>query len=114
MLVPSGKKGLLCFDNAIASAAGEAWEGKLRSEYLANPTNGIVDKLGADEALLAVAGAMMGAGASVHQAAYVGLAAGIHETRTVGHSPLDGHAVQQCLIGRQELGDAPHPVTMER
>lgn len=107
LLVPSGKKGLLCFDNATIAGAGEAWEGKLRSEYLANPTNGVVDKLGAEEALLAVASALLGAGASVHQAAYVGLAASIRETHAVGHTPLDGHAIQQCLIGRNELSDAP-------
>ncbi len=107
LLVPSGKKGLLCFDQAKISAPGEAWEGKLRSEYLANPTNGVIDKLGTDEALLAITGGMLGAGASVHQAAYVGLAAGIQESRAVGHTPLDGHTISQCLIGRTELGDTP-------
>jgi hypothetical protein len=106
LLVPSGKKGLLCFDNAMPTGAGEAWEGKLRSEYIANPTNGVIDKLGADEALLAVAGGLLGAGANVHQAAYVGLAAGIQETHAVGHAPLDGHAIKQCLAGRGELSDS--------
>ena len=37
LFTPLGKKGLLAFDQSAPGAAGEAWEGKLRSEYLAEP-----------------------------------------------------------------------------
>ena len=55
LLTPLGKKGLLVFDQRESDAPGEAWEGKLRTEYLASPVNGAIDRLGADEAMLAVA-----------------------------------------------------------
>jgi len=102
LLVPLGKRGLLCFDQRRDNAS-DSWEGKLRSEYLASPVNGAVDKLGCQEALLAVAGALLGAGANIHQAAYVGLAASILEGRQLGHQPLDGHELRQLLESRPEL-----------
>jgi hypothetical protein len=105
LLTPVGKKGLLAFDQRETVAPGEAWEGKLRSEYLANPTNGTVDRLGSDEAMLAVAAGMMGGGANVHQAAYVALSASILEARQMGHQPLDGHTLRETLEGRAELGE---------
>jgi rfaE bifunctional protein nucleotidyltransferase chain/domain len=103
LLVPLGKRGLLCFDHFLNAPADAGWEGKLRSEYLASPVNGAVDKLGCLEALLAVSGALIGAGANVHQAAYVGLAASILEGRQMGHQPIDGHELRQLLESRPEL-----------
>jgi rfaE bifunctional protein nucleotidyltransferase chain/domain len=105
LLTPLGKKGLLAFDARESVAPGEAWEGKLRSEYLASPINGIVDRLGTDEALLAVAAGMLGGGANVHQAAYVALAAAVLEGRQAGHFPIDGHELRQLLDNRPELAD---------
>ncbi len=105
ILMPLGRKGLLAFDARETVAAGEAWEGKLRSEYLASPINGVVDRLGTDEALIAVAAGMMGGGANLHQAAYVALAASILEARQLGHLPLDGHELRTLLDGRPELAD---------
>jgi rfaE bifunctional protein nucleotidyltransferase chain/domain len=105
LLTPSGKKGLLAFDQRETAAPGEAWEGKLRSEYLASPINGTIDRLGSEEALLAVAAGMIGGGASVHQAAYVALAASILEARQLGHIPLDGHTLRELLGARPELND---------
>jgi rfaE bifunctional protein nucleotidyltransferase chain/domain len=103
LLTPLGKKGLLAFDAREVVAPGEAWEGKMRSEYLASPINGIVDRLGTEEALLAVAAGMLGGGATVHQAAYVALAAAMLEGRQAGHHPLDGHEMRQLLDNRPEL-----------
>lgn len=105
LLTPSGKKGLLAFDHREAVAPGEAWEGKLRSEYLASPLTGTVDRLGSDEALLAIAAGMLGGGANVHQAAYVALAASILEARQLGHHPLDGHTLREVLSSRPELAE---------
>lgn len=105
MLTPLGKKGLLAFDQPEAVNPGEAWEGKLRSEYLASPINGTIDRLGAEEAMLAVAAGMMGGGANIHQAAYVALAAAILESRQLGHFPLDGHALRELLGARPELNE---------
>ncbi len=109
LLTPSGKKGLLAFDQREPTTPpgtpAEAWEGKLRSEYLASPLNGTIDRLGADEALLAIAAGMLGGGANIHQAAYVALAASILEARQMGHQPLDGHALRQLLESRPELGE---------
>ena len=105
LLMPLGKKGLLAFDAREASTANEAWEGRLRSEYLASPVNGTIDRIGADEALLAIAAGMIGGGANLHQAAYVALAAAILESRQLGHLPLDGHELRQLLDNRPELVD---------
>jgi rfaE bifunctional protein nucleotidyltransferase chain/domain len=105
LLTPLGKKGLLAFDQRETVHPGEAWEGKLRSEYLASPINGTIDRLGAEEAMLAVAAGMMGGGANIHQAAYVALAAAILEARQLGHFPLDGHALRELLTARPELND---------
>jgi rfaE bifunctional protein nucleotidyltransferase chain/domain len=105
LLTPLGKKGLLAFDQRESSGPGDAWEGKLRSEYLASPINGSIDRLGAEEALFAIAAAMLGGGANTHQAAYVALAASIIETRQMGHHPLDGHGLRQLLESRPELND---------
>jgi rfaE bifunctional protein nucleotidyltransferase chain/domain len=105
LLTPLGRKGLLVFDQSEAVAPGEAWEGKLRSEYLATPLNGSIDRLGAEEALLAIAAGMLGGGANAHQAAYVALAASILESRQMGHHPLDGHALRELLQSRPELGE---------
>lgn len=104
LLTPLGKKGLLAFDQSAPVAAGEAWEGKLRSEYLATLLNGTVDRLGSEEAMLATASAMLGGGANTHQAAYVALTASIIQARQMGHHPLDGHALRQLLESRPELG----------
>jgi bifunctional ADP-heptose synthase (sugar kinase/adenylyltransferase) len=97
LLMPSGRKGLFCFDVHPNAAEAVGWEGKLRSEYLSNQANGSIDKLGCQEALLAVAAAMLGSGANIHQAAYVALAASIIESRQPGHQPLDGHELRQML-----------------
>jgi rfaE bifunctional protein nucleotidyltransferase chain/domain len=105
LLTPLGKKGLLIFDQSAPVAEGDAWEGKLRSEYLASPVNGTTDRLGTEEAMLAVAAAMMGGGANVHQAAYVALAAAVLEARQMGHLPLDGHSLRQMLEARPELAE---------
>ena len=105
MLTPLGKKGLMTFDHREGVAPGEAWEGKLRSEYLASPINGTVDRLGADEAMLATAAGMVGGGANVQQAAYVALTAAILESRQMGHLPLDGHALRELLVARPELSE---------
>ena len=104
LLMPMGKKGLMCFDNRENTKPEEAWEGRMRSEYLASPINGTMDRLGCEEALLAVAGAVVGAEGNLHQAAYVGLAASILEGRQVGHNPLDGHELRQLIESRPELG----------
>lgn len=105
LLTPLGKKGLLAFDQREAVTPGEAWEGKLRSEYLASPINGSTDRLGAEEALLAIASGMLGGGANVHQAAYVALAASILEARHMGHQALDGHTLRELLASRPELAE---------
>jgi rfaE bifunctional protein nucleotidyltransferase chain/domain len=104
LLMPLGKKGLLAFDGYEPNAPDQAWEGRLRSEYLASFTNGLIDRLGFDEALLAVSGALTAAGANVHQSAYIGLAAALHESRQMGHLPVDGHELRQLLESRPELG----------
>jgi rfaE bifunctional protein nucleotidyltransferase chain/domain len=103
LLTPLGKKGLLVFDQREAVATGEAWEGKLRSEYLASPINGTIDRLGSEEAMLAVSAGMVGGGANVHQAAYVALFGSILEARQLGHQPLDGHTLRELLTARPEL-----------
>ncbi len=105
LFTPSGKKGLLAFDQREAVAPGEAWEGKLRSEYLASPINGTIDRLGSDEALLAIAAGMLGGGANIHQAAYVALAASILESRQMGQQPLGGHTLRELLSARPELAE---------
>ncbi|HEY4329952.1 MAG TPA: adenylyltransferase/cytidyltransferase family protein [Phycisphaerae bacterium] len=105
LFTPLGKKGLLAFDQREAALPGEAWEGKLRSEYLASPLNGTIDRLGSDEAMLAIAAGMLGGGANIHQAAYVALAAAILESRQMGHQPLDGHTLRELLESRPELGE---------
>jgi hypothetical protein len=64
-----------------------------------------VDRLGSEEAMLAVAAGMLGGGANVHQAAYVALAAAILEGRQMGHVPLDGHALRELLGARPELAE---------
>lgn len=103
LLLPLGRKGVLAFDERADVKPDEPWEGKLRSEYLASTLNGAIDRLGFDEALLAIAGGMIGAGANLHQAAYVGLAAAVLESRQMGHQPLDGHELRQHLESRHEL-----------
>ncbi|HUO08285.1 MAG TPA: adenylyltransferase/cytidyltransferase family protein [Phycisphaerae bacterium] len=105
LLTPLGKKGLLAFDSLQHPLPGESWEGKLRSEYLASPVNGTIDKLGTEEALLAIAAGMLGGGANLHQAAYVALTASILEARQLGHLPLDGHELRQHLEARPELAE---------
>ncbi|MCL2648210.1 MAG: PfkB family carbohydrate kinase [Phycisphaerales bacterium] len=106
LLTPLGKKGLLAFDGREAVEPGAAWEGKLRSEYLSSPppsVNGIMDRLGAEEALLAIASGMLAGGANLQQAAYVALAATILEGRQLGHVALDGHELRESLERRNEL-----------
>jgi bifunctional ADP-heptose synthase (sugar kinase/adenylyltransferase) len=106
LITPLGKKGLLAFDAREAVKEGEAWEGKLRSEYLA-AGGGIegVDRLGSEEAMLAVAAGMLAGGANVQQAAYVALAAAMLEARQMGHLAIGGHELRQMLDGRAELAD---------
>ncbi len=103
LLTPLGKKGLLAFDQRETVAPGEVWEGKLRSEYIASPINGSIDRLGTDEALLAVAAGMVGGGANLQQAGYVALSAAILESQQLGHHPLDGHALRELLGTRPEI-----------
>ncbi len=103
LLTPLGKKGLLAFDAREAAEAGAAWEGKLRSEYLSSPVNGTMDRLGTEEALLAIATGMLAGGANLQQAAYVALAGAILEGRQLGHVPLDGHGLRESLERRPEL-----------
>lgn len=105
LLTPLGKKGLMAFDAIEDVKPGEAWEGKMRSEYLASPVNGTIDRLGSEEAMLAIAAGMLGGGANLHQAAYVSLAGAILEGRQMGHVPLDGHELREMLDGRGELGE---------
>jgi hypothetical protein len=104
LLTPLGRKGLLAFDSRETAEAGGAWEGRLRSEYLSSPVNGTIDRLGAEEALLAIAAGMLAGGANLQQAAYVALAGSILEGRQLGHIPLDGHELRQSLEHRPELG----------
>src|SRR5690349_14669327 len=92
LFTPLGKKGLLAFAPSAPVTPDEAWEGKLRPEHLATPSNGTIARLGSDDAMLAVASGMLGGGANIHQAAYVALAASILEARQMGHQSLDGHA----------------------
>jgi rfaE bifunctional protein nucleotidyltransferase chain/domain len=115
LLMPLGKKGLMTFDapDPAAFANSAAWEGKLRSEYLASPINGTIDRLGTDEALLATAAALLSAApthapntpANLQQAAYAALLASILQSRTPGHAPLDGHELRTLLDNRPELAD---------
>jgi rfaE bifunctional protein nucleotidyltransferase chain/domain len=106
LLTPLGKKGLMTFDARESVAPGEAWEGKLRSEYLASPIqNGGVDRLGAEEAMLAVASGMVAGGANLQQAAYVALAAAVLQSRQLGHLAIGGHELRELLDGRAELAD---------
>jgi len=103
MIMPLGKKGLLTFDAREDSAPQDSWDRKLRSEYLAAPFNGTVDRLGTDEALLALSAGMLNVGANVQQAAYVALAASMLESRQIGHHPLDPTELRTLIETRPEL-----------
>ena len=105
MLTPLGKKDCWHLTSRETVAPGEVWEGKLRSEYIASPINGSIDRLGTDEALLAVAAGMVGGGANLQQAGYVALSAAILESQQLGHHPLDGHALRELLGTRPEIND---------
>jgi len=103
LLTPLGKKGLLAFDCREPTTPDSTWEGKLRSEYLSTPTPTTLDRLGTEEALLAISSGMLAGGANLQQAAYVALAAAILESHHLGHIPLDGHELRETLEHRNEL-----------
>ena len=86
-----------CWSSISANPTPPATPGKASSAPNISPAplNGTIDRLGADEAMLAVAAGMLGGGANTHQAAYVALAASILEARQMGHHPLDGHALRR-------------------
>ena len=107
MLTPLGKKGLLAFDGREATVRGEAWEGKLRSEYLASSLQGAgggIDRLGAEEAMLAVSRWMLAGGANLQQAAYVALAGAMLESRQLGQTAIGGHGAAGELLGGAGAG----------
>ncbi|MEI8197032.1 MAG: hypothetical protein WCI73_14125, partial [Phycisphaerae bacterium] len=105
LLMPSGKRGVITFDACLdeQTGGGEGWEGKLRSEYLSSPTNGVIDRLGFDEAMLGVAAGMMAAGGNVQQTAYVALAAAMMEARQAGHQVIDAPQLRRFIESREEL-----------
>ncbi|HSI37160.1 MAG TPA: PfkB family carbohydrate kinase, partial [Tepidisphaeraceae bacterium] len=87
-MVTLGKQGLLVFDQHSEAGPGEAWERRLRSEYLPALTDRAIDPLGCGDALLAGASLALAAGGSVHAAAYVGSVAAAFEAQQVGNQPI--------------------------
>jgi bifunctional ADP-heptose synthase (sugar kinase/adenylyltransferase) len=87
-LVTLGKQGLIVFDQYRARAAGEAWERKLRSEYLPALATQAIDPLGCGDALLAAASLTLAVGGSVQAAAYLGSVAAAFEVQRVGNQPV--------------------------
>jgi rfaE bifunctional protein kinase chain/domain/rfaE bifunctional protein nucleotidyltransferase chain/domain len=87
-LITLGKQGLLVFDQYRPRTADEAWERKLRSEYLPALATHAIDPLGCGDALLATATLALAAGGSVHAAAYLGSVAAAFEAQRVGNQPI--------------------------
>jgi sugar/nucleoside kinase (ribokinase family) len=106
-LVTLGKQGLLVFDQYQPRGADEAWERKLRSEYLPALETHAVDPLGCGDALLATATLALAAGAGVHGAAYLGSLAAAYEARQIGNRPITAEALIASL-------PAAEPARMKR
>jgi bifunctional ADP-heptose synthase (sugar kinase/adenylyltransferase) len=87
-LITLGKQGLIVFDQCQARAADEAWERKLRSEYLPALAGQAVDPLGCGDALLATASLTLAVGGGIHAAAYLGAVAAAFEVQRVGNQPV--------------------------
>jgi rfaE bifunctional protein kinase chain/domain len=87
-LITLGKQGLIVFDQLQARAADEAWERRLRSEYLPALGGQAVDPLGCGDALLATASLTLAVGGGVHAAAYLGAVAAAFEVQRVGNQPI--------------------------
>jgi rfaE bifunctional protein kinase chain/domain/rfaE bifunctional protein nucleotidyltransferase chain/domain len=104
-LVTLGKQGLIVFDRYQARGADEAWERRLRSEYLPALGGHAIDPLGAGDALLAAASLTLAVGGSVQAAAYLGAVAAGFEVQRVGNQPitaddlLDGMALPPAATG---------------
>ncbi|HYE19156.1 MAG TPA: PfkB family carbohydrate kinase [Tepidisphaeraceae bacterium] len=101
-MVTLGKQGLLVFDQHSEAGPGEAWERRLRSEYLPTLTDRAIDPLGCGDALLAGASLALAAGGSVQAAAYVGSVAAAFEAQQVGNQPITLEALLSGMSCSEE------------
>jgi rfaE bifunctional protein kinase chain/domain len=94
--ITMGKQGLIVFDQYRKPDGQEAWERRLRSEYLPAMTSVATDPLGCGDALLATASLALAAGGTAHAAAFLGSLAAAIEVQHVGNHPI----TTEQLLGR--------------
>lgn len=99
LIVTLGKQGLVVCDQHRPSRSDEAWERRLRSEYVPSLAGRPVDPLGCGDALLATATAALAAGGSVQAAALLGSMAAAAHAQELGNPPIK---VERMTAGLQE------------
>jgi len=102
-LITLGKQGLVAFDQNKDHADVQAWERRLRSEYLPALSGRAIDPLGCGDALLATASLALAAGGSLHAAAFLGAVAASIEVEHTGNHPV---AAEEIFARLQEWPDA--------
>ncbi len=112
LLVTLAERGLMIFDTG-GQPLGEAAKSLplheikklLRPEYLPSFANVVVDSMGAGDAMLAMVGCCLAAGATILESAYLGNCAAAIECRKMGNVPVRSEEIREML--RTQFNAAP-------
>jgi rfaE bifunctional protein kinase chain/domain/rfaE bifunctional protein nucleotidyltransferase chain/domain len=97
-MVTLGKQGMCLFDQWMPTAAGEAWDRKLRAAHLPAMARNAVDPLGCGDALLATAGLILASGGSRQAAAYLGSLAAGWQAQQVGNPAISTDVLMALIF----------------
>lgn len=103
IMVTLEKRGMVAFERRSQDRATPEWSGRLKSEAVPSLADSVIDRLGCGDALLCAATLSLAAGATLHQAAYIGSAAAAIELAMLGNRPVTCDAMQRWFKSRPEL-----------
>lgn len=107
LIITLEKRGMVVFERPGQQRATPEWEGRLKGESIPSFAEYAVDRLGCGDALLSAATLALAAGATLHQAAYLGNAAAAVEIGLIGNHPVSTEALHDWLRTRRELDGQP-------
>lgn len=110
LIITLEKRGMVVFERPGQQRGGPEWEGRLKGESIPSFAEYAVDRLGCGDALLAASTLALAAGATLHQAAYLGNAAAAIEINMLGNHPVTIDAMRAWVRGRAELEHRATPV----
>jgi rfaE bifunctional protein kinase chain/domain/rfaE bifunctional protein nucleotidyltransferase chain/domain len=97
-MITLGKQGMCLFDQWMPTAAGEAWDRKLRAAHLPAMARNAVDPLGCGDALLAVASLILASGGSRQAAAYFGSLAAGWQVQQTGNPAISTDVLMSLIF----------------